>query len=61
MSRLKPIRDEVEEKLQLLAKCPTRIARAAASQSEPALRGAADANNWSALEVLAHLRGCADL
>ncbi|HET8569909.1 MAG TPA: DinB family protein [Candidatus Limnocylindria bacterium] len=50
----------VEQVLALLAATPTRIGAAAASLTPPQLRTRPARGEWSANEVLAHLRACAD-
>jgi hypothetical protein len=50
-----------EDILSLLADAPARIAAATAELSAARLRTSPAAGEWSANEVLAHLRSCADV
>ena len=50
-----------ERVLTLLAETPTRLAALAADLAPARLRTAPDPDAWSANEVLAHLRACADV
>jgi len=50
-----------EQVLALLAEAPTRIAALTAGVSPAQLRHAPTRDEWSANEVLAHLRSCADV
>lgn len=47
--------------LTLLAETPSRLAALTASVGPAHLRTAPDPDEWSATEVLAHLRACADV
>jgi hypothetical protein len=47
--------------LRLLTETPRRILRASNGFSDEQLRRKPDADSWSADEVLAHLRACADV
>src|SRR5690242_20307425 len=47
--------------MQLLAAAPRRIARACRDVTDERLRRNPAAGSWSANEVLAHLRACADV
>ncbi len=51
----------VERILELLAEGPARIAAATASLTADELRGCPAPDEWSASQVLAHLRSCADV
>jgi hypothetical protein len=51
----------IEQVLTLLAETPTRIAALTAGLTPPQLRAAPKPDEWSANEVLAHLRACADV
>ncbi len=51
----------IERVLTLLAETPTRIAALTASLSPEALQMRSTPDEWSANEVLAHLRACADV
>jgi hypothetical protein len=51
----------IEQVLTLLAKTPTRIVAATAALTEAQLHVAPRSGEWSANEVLAHLRSCADV
>lgn len=50
----------IEQILSLLAETPSRIAALTARLSPAQLRTAPDDDEWSANDVLAHLRACAD-
>src|SRR5215470_7455413 len=52
---------EIEKALAILSETPRRIAKASAGLDETRLRFAPDKKAWSASEVLAHLRSCADV
>ena len=52
---------EVEQVLTLLEETPTRIAAATRGLTEAQLHRAPERGQWSANEVLAHLRACADV
>ena len=51
----------IEQILTLLAMTPQRIAAFTADLTPAQLRSAPETNEWSANEVLAHLRACADV
>jgi hypothetical protein len=51
----------IEEALSLLAQTPTRIAALTDGLTPALLRTAPGPNEWSANDVLAHLRSCADM
>ena len=51
----------VHEVLSLLAATPERIRESAADLSPAELRERLEASEWSIVEVLAHLRACADV
>jgi hypothetical protein len=51
----------IEQVLTLLAETPTRIAALTADLSPEALQTRPTAEEWSANEVLAHMRSCADV
>lgn len=51
----------IEQILTLLAETPPRIAALTAGQTPAQLRTAPNPGEWSANEVLAHLRSCADM
>ena len=51
----------IEEALSLLAETPTRIAALTAGLTPAQLRSAPGPDEWSANDVLAHLRSCADM
>jgi len=53
--------DEIKKVLILLDQTPRRLAAAAGGSSDEALHAAPDKKAWSAAEVLAHLRACADV
>src|SRR5689334_15788386 len=52
---------QIEKILALLAETPRRIAACTDGLSGPPLQPAPDAKAWSAADILAHLRACADL
>jgi len=51
----------VEQILELLSEGPPRLAAAIESIDDDALRRAPSQGEWSANEVLAHMRSCADM
>lgn len=51
----------IEQVLSLLAATPTRLATLAAGLSPAHLQARPTSEEWSATEVLAHLRACADM
>ena len=51
----------VEQVLKILSSTPPRIAELTAGLSEQQLHASPDIGGWSANEVLAHLRSCADV
>ena len=51
----------IEQVLTLLAATPPRIAGLAAGSSPAQLHSAPNQDEWSANDVLAHLRACADM
>ncbi|HEY4870984.1 MAG TPA: DinB family protein [Candidatus Dormibacteraeota bacterium] len=51
----------IEQVLSLLAETPLRIAALTASLAPAQLRSAPARDEWSANDVLAHLRACADI
>lgn len=51
----------IEQVLTLLAETPPRIAALAADLAPAQLRATPDDGGWSANDVLAHLRACADV
>lgn len=54
-------RDEIEEMIRLLEETPRRLAAACQGQSLERLHARPNADTWSANEILAHLRACADV
>lgn len=52
---------EIETALQLLAETPGRIAAAIESLDDERLHLRPDAKTWSANDILAHIRACADV
>jgi len=52
---------EIEKFVQILSKTPLRISQAAKRLDEARLQFKADMKSWSANDILAHLRSCADL
>lgn len=51
----------IEQVLPLLAETPSRLATLTADRSPAALRTPPSPDEWSANDVLAHLRACADM
>ena len=51
----------IEQTLTLLEEAPTRIAAATRGLTEAQLHRAPERGEWSANEVLAHIRACADV
>lgn len=51
----------LDETLALLASAPARMAEMATGLTPAQLRAAPEPGEWSAVEVLAHLRSCADV
>ena len=58
---MKATATEIEEALRLLAETPRRIAEATGTRSDDQLHQRPDRESWSANDVLAHLRACADV
>ncbi|SRR6266498_5140207 len=58
---MKATPSEIENYLRLISETPQQIAQAAKALEEAHLRFKPDAKSWSANDVLAHLRSCADL
>jgi len=52
---------EIEKFIEILSETPLRILQATNSLDEAHLQFKADKKSWSANELLAHLRSCADL
>ena len=52
---------EIEKMLRLLAETPRRIAAATGTLNDNQLYLKPDKNSWSANDILAHLRACADV
>lgn len=52
---------EIERYLGIISETPHRIALAAAGVNEARLQSKVDGKAWSANDILAHLRSCADL
>lgn len=52
---------EVEEMLEALAETPRRLASMTGDLGQARLHTKADADSWSANDILAHLRSCADV
>ena len=52
---------DVEQILALLSEGPSRLAEYTASLTDAQLHAAPSPGEWSAIEVLAHLRSCADV
>ncbi len=58
---MKITRQEIDTVLQLLAETPHRIEVSTAALASAQLAHKADAQSWSADEILAHLRACVDV
>jgi hypothetical protein len=58
---MKATRFEVEEYLNLLVETPRRITQAANRLAETRLQARTKEQPWSANDILAHLRSCADV
>jgi len=58
---MKATRSEIEKYLSTISETPQRIARATTGFDEARLQFKADRQPWSANDILAHLRSCADL
>ena len=54
-------RDQIETYLPKLEKTPQRIRDASAGCDEAALLRSASGRGWSAVEILVHVRSCADI
>jgi DinB family protein len=52
---------EIEKYLRIISETPQQIARAANGLNEARLQFKPDGKSWSANDILAHLRSCADL
>jgi len=52
---------KIEKFVQILSETPLRISQAAKGLDEARLQFKADKKSWSANDILAHLRSCADL
>ena len=52
---------EIEMFMQILSETPLRISQASKGLDEANLQFKADRKSWSAKDILAHLRSCADL
>lgn len=52
---------EIENYLGILSETPQRIGKVAKGLDEARLQFKADSKSWSANDILAHLRSCADL
>ena len=58
---MKATSSEVEKYLGIISQTPQRIALSVREFSESSLQFRANAKSWSANDILAHLRSCADL
>jgi uncharacterized damage-inducible protein DinB len=58
---MKATLSEIEKYLQILSETPQQIAQAAKGLDETRLQLKPDRKSWSANDILAHLRSCADL
>jgi hypothetical protein len=61
MRRATSTESEIHAVLMVLSETPTQIARIARGLSRRQLHRKPDANAWSAQEIVAHLRACADV
>lgn len=61
MPRLKPTPDEIQKYGEMLETTPRSITRLVTNVSEERLRWSPSKKDWSAVEVLAHLRACEEL
>ena len=58
---MKATPSEIEKYLRIISETPQRITRAAKGLKESRLQFKPDGKSWSANDILAHLRSCADL
>ncbi len=58
---MKATPSEIQKFLAVLAETPRRLAAASAHADESRLRLKPDPRGWSAVDILAHLRSCADV
>ena len=58
---MKATLSEIEKYLQILSETPQQIAEASKDLHEERIRSRSDRKSWSANDILAHLRSCADL
>ena len=58
---MKVTSSEIEKYLRIISETPQQIAKAAEGLKTARLQFKADAKSWSANDILAHLRSCADL
>lgn len=58
---MKATRPAIQKYFDLLADTPRRLTAATAGVDEARLRLKPDPSGWSALDILAHLRACADV
>jgi DinB family protein len=58
---MKATSSEIEKYLRLISGTPQQIAQAATGLEEARLQFRSDRQSWSANDILAHLRSCADL
>jgi hypothetical protein len=58
---MKATPSEIEKYLRILSETPQQIAQAAKGLQEARLQFKSDSKSWSANDILAHLRSCADL
>ena len=58
---MKATPSEIEKYLRILSETPQQIAQAAKGLEEARLQFKSDRKSWSANDILAHLRSCADL
>jgi DinB superfamily len=58
---MKATPSEIENYLTIISETPQQIAQAAKGREEARLQFKPDGKSWSANDILAHLRSCADL
>jgi hypothetical protein len=58
---MKATSSEIEKYLRILSETPQQIAQASKDRDEERIRSKSDGKSWSANDILAHLRSCADL
>ena len=61
MAQIKITTAEIEKHLTLLEQTPVRITAACSDLDEISLHNSPDSREWSAIQILSHLRGCEEL